>query len=97
MVEEQIELMKTVRESLKRVLDSNNSICAHAGDLATYRINLSDLALEFPNQETLALALELMNMIYYAEQQKKFYWINDVEKLTVTSLRFTDLSAVYKK
>jgi hypothetical protein len=96
MNEDQKVLMKSVKKSLEYLLDSGNSIGAPANILVMYRFKLSQLALNFPNQETLALALDLMDKIYNAQIKKNFYWIDDIERLTVTSLRFTDLSAVYK-
>ena len=42
-------------------------------ELEIYQIYLSTLATEFPNQETLAFGLKLMDMVYHARIHTDFY------------------------
>ena len=92
MIERQSELIKKTQEALELLLDSDNSMYPDVMELEIYQIYLSTLATEFPNQETVALGLKLMDMIYNARIHTDFYWIDDIEKTTLISLMFTDLS-----
>ncbi|MBQ7704729.1 MAG: hypothetical protein IJT73_04775 [Selenomonadaceae bacterium] len=88
MTERQEFLMAKTREYLELLLDVDKySLYPNAGELELYKSYLAELALEFPNQETLSLGIELMDMLYRAKE--KADWIGAIEKLTVISLMFT--------
>lgn len=94
MLKEQKILMEATKKALELLLDADEyMLYPNAGEFELYRMNLSELALEFPNQETLALGLELMDMIYRAKNKTGIYWIDTIEKATFISLMFTDLSS----
>ena len=98
MLEKQKILMDKTKESLEYLLYANEyMLYPDAGEFEIYKSYLSELALEFPNQETLALGLELMDMIYRAKNKTGIYWIDTIEKVTVISLMFTDFSSDTEK
>lgn len=97
MLEQQKILMEETKKALELLLDSDDSMYPNVAEFEIYQIYLSTLATEFPNQETLALGLQLMDMIYNAKNQIGFYWIDTIEKATVISLMFTDFSSDIEK
>lgn len=97
MLEKQKVLMENTKKALELLLDSDDDMYPNVAEFEIYRIYLSQLAVEFPNQETLALGLELMDMIYRAKNQIGFYWIDAIEKATFISLMFTDFSSDIEK
>ncbi|MBQ7705574.1 MAG: hypothetical protein IJT73_09145, partial [Selenomonadaceae bacterium] len=63
MTERQEFLMEKTKESLELLLSDINEYMLYpdAGELEIYKSYLAELALEFPNQETLSLGIELMD------------------------------------
>jgi len=93
MLEKQKILMENTRHALELLLDSDDELYPNVAEFERYQIYLSELATEFPNQATLALGLQLMDMIYNAKNQTEFYWIDTIEQATVISLMFSDFSS----
>lgn len=93
MVEKQRILMQKTKEYLEMLLDADEDMLyPSAGIFMLYSSYLAELALEFPNQETLALGIDLMDMIYNARDKADICWFIEIERMTVIMLGFTDLS-----
>lgn len=88
----QKQLINEIKKSFEEILEGKSYLGVNIPALEDYRITLLELTTEYPNKATFEFGLQLMHHIYNAKIEKKFGWLNDVEKYTYLSFNITDLN-----